>query len=54
MKRPAGTPKLPESAQRAQTAATASREKVRQVVPVRAARQSQRPVEKSGRRRTGA
>jgi len=54
MKRPAGTPKVPESARRAQTAATAGREKVREVLPVRAARQSQRPVERNARRRAGA
>ena len=41
--------------QTAQQEATASREKVREMArPVRAARQSQRPVEKNARRRPGA
>jgi len=39
----------------AQQQATASREKVREMArPVRAARQSQRPVERNARRRAGA
>jgi len=37
----------------AQTDATAGRDKVREVVPVRAPRQSQRPVEKTTKGRTG-
>ena len=41
--------------QAAQQQATASREKVREMArPVRAARQSQRPVEGNARRRPGA
>ena len=37
----------------AQTDATAGREKVREVVPVHAPRQSKRPVERTSKSRTG-
>ena len=37
----------------AQTDATAGRDKVREVVPVRAPRQSKRPVERTSKGRTG-
>ena len=37
----------------AQTDATAGRDKVREVVPVHAPRQSKRPVERTGKSRTG-
>lgn len=55
MKQPKNSTKTLNAQQfplQAQTDATAGREKVRESVPVRAPRQSKRPVERTGKGRT--